>query len=49
MKLLLFNELPSYFDSIISPESSSDEELLPQFDLTDTEDVHSIHSGTDEE
>lgn len=47
--LLLFNELPSDNDSTVSSESCSDEEVLPQSDLGDTENVHNFHSGTDEE
>lgn len=45
---MLFNERPSDNDSTISSESCSDE-VLPQSDLGDTEDVHNFHSGTDEE
>lgn len=47
--LLLLNELPSDDESIISSQSSSDEEVFPQSDLRDTQDVDIVPSDSDEE
>lgn len=47
--LSLFNELPSDNESIVSSESISDEEELPQSDLGGNQDVHGISSDSDEE